>query len=66
MFIIFVARMIKFKKHLDGKYRVDIFLNDQILTAVYKPEMQSALKGGMPRKAQMVIHRIANRLSDKL
>lgn len=58
----FVSKIMSFQKQFDYSYHNDKFLWDRLTTAVDIPSIQLALRGWIPRRAQQLANRIANRL----
>lgn len=61
----FVAKVMRIQKQLDKTYHGDQLLRDQLLMSIDVPSIQDSLKDKVPRSAQQLINRVANRLSDK-
>ena len=61
----FVAKVMSTQKQLDASYHGDQYLRDQLMTSIDIPSVQDSLKDRVPRAAQQLINRVANRLSDK-
>lgn len=59
------AELMRTEKQLDTPYNGDRYLRDRQLTAVEIPRIWDSLRDRMPRTAQQLINRVANRLSDK-
>lgn len=59
------SRAMEIQEQLDDGYQGDRYLRDRLKEAVDIPEIQSFLKERPARKAQQLINRVANRLSDR-
>lgn len=53
------------QKKLDPRYHGDRFLTDWFMTALDIPPIQIALRDSIPRTAQQLSSRIANKLCEK-
>lgn len=54
------------QKQLENCYHGDRYLRDQLMTAIDITSVQDSLKDRVPRGAQQLVNRVANRLSEKI
>lgn len=60
----FVAKLISFKNQLDHNYHNDKFSTGRRMTIIDRPSIQVTLRDLIPRTAQQLTNRIANRLPE--
>ena len=61
----FVDKLMSLQYQLHEDYHTDRYLRDRLMTAVDIPSINESLKDRVPRNAQQLVNRVANRLSGR-